>query len=793
MSIEDANMDREGRGDMTAWEPADGEAHVAVIGMAVRFGAADDLDTYRELLRGSGGADPAVPLVDAYAFDNRFFGISPRESALLDPQQRILLECAHRALEDAAHDPSGDKRVVGIYAGGSSTAHAARLRDRTDRLPYLDDRQVRASTGADFLAARAAYRLGLTGPAVSVQAAGATALVAVHTAVQALLGGECDLALAGAVTVRTEEDGADGAGGCAMVALKPLEAAVADGDRIYAVVRGTAVGRSGPGESEQQGRERIARDAHLVGGVDPETVTAVDAAPALHVTDVAPGMAAFVRAVLAVYDPEPSAATAARPRRAGVSVSAPFGCHACAIVEEPPAPEERPDEASSPDSWDWQLLPFSARTSTALADTAARLRDHLQRSADVALRDVAWTLQTGRTAHARRGWVVARDAAEAAQELGGVKLPGAATGPASAGAPPVVFTFPGHGGQHLGMARQLYRTDPHFRTDVDAGAQLARAELDLDLRAVLNPVGVEAEEAARRALADGGIAQIAVFVVEYALARALMRWGVRPAAVAGHSLGGYAAACIAGVVSFPDAFRMVVDRTRLLLTIAPGAMAAVRMPEHELLPLLPEGVDIGVISGPDQVTITGPRTLVEQFVEDGKGKGIETRLLNIPGAGHSSLVEPVLGEYAERLKSVEFRSPQIRVVSDSTGTWADPERIATAGYWCDHMRGTVRYHDVLQTLDAYEGCVLLEVGPGTTLTSLARRHAGLRAGHLVLHTLPHPTDPTADTRTVLDALGALWAAGTDIDWSALHTGARPRRTGLPGHPLRRDRFPLPTG
>ncbi|NUR00274.1 MAG: polyketide synthase, partial [Streptomyces sp.] len=247
--------------DLAPGEPDfDPEAHVAVIGMAARFGQAADLDAFR----GSRSADPADttggPLADPYAFDHRFFGISPRESAILDPQQRVLLECSQHALEDAAHDPAGDETVIGIYAGGATTTHAALLRRRIAGQAQIDDRQVRAATGADFLASRVAYKLGLTGPAVSVQAAGATALVAVHIAVQALLGGECDLALAGSVTVYGSEGAAPG-GGCAVAVLKPLRAALEAGDRIYAVVRGTAVGTVGAGESAAAGRARVARDA----------------------------------------------------------------------------------------------------------------------------------------------------------------------------------------------------------------------------------------------------------------------------------------------------------------------------------------------------------------------------------------------------------------------------------------------------------------------------------------------------------------------------------------------------
>ncbi|MEV6479350.1 type I polyketide synthase [Streptomyces sp. NPDC051576] len=779
---------------MTQWDPDD-DPRIAMVGMAARIGTVtgdggpgETADPAEEAAgqpwRIAGGLDTRRPLAGYQAFDHRFFGVSPRESALLDPQHRILLECAQHALEDAGQRPSDDDLVIGVYAGGGATGHAAWLRGPAGP-SGVDDRQIRAGTGADFLAARVAYKLGLTGPAVSLQAAAATGLVAVHTAVQALLGGECDLALAGAVSVRPAADGPTATGGCVVIVLKPLATAEEQGDRILAVVSGTAVGRSAPNESDGDGRDRIARYAALAADTDPDTVTPVEVAHADGVTDVAPAMAALVQAVLAMYEAEPGG-----PGRAGVTVSASFGLHAGAVLEPPPAPPQSAGEEAV-----WQLLPLSAKTPDALADVASDLRDHLLRVAGsgnpTPLREVAWTLQTGRTAHVRRACVVARDTAGAAEELAGLKTGERVVGDSAGGAPPVVFTFPGHGGQHLGMARELYRTDDRFRADVDTAAELVQAETGLDLRPVLDPVGDAAEEAARQALSDGGTAQHAVFVVEHALARALQHRGVRPAAVVGHSLGGYAAACVAGVFSLPDAVRMVVARTRLLLSLAPGAMAAVRMPERELLTLLPAGVGIGAISGPDQVTISGPRTMVEEFVTRAQDKDIEARLLKIPGAGHSSLVDPVLGEFAAFLESVEFRAPDIPVISDTTGTWARPEHIATPDYWCEHMRRTVRYHDVLRTLAAFDDCALVEVGPGTTLTSLARRDSALRRDHLVMPLLPHPTDPTPAPETFLTALGALWTAGVDIDWAALHEGYRPRRTGLPGYPFRRTEFPLP--
>ncbi|MFJ8476082.1 acyltransferase domain-containing protein [Kitasatospora sp. NPDC094011] len=782
---------------MTAYDPADGGAEIAVIGLAARFGPAADVEAFREQPRTAAGPDLA--LADPYDFDNTFFGISPREAVIMDPQQRLLMECAYHALEDAGVRTGAQDGVVGIYAGGGTTGHAARLRARADRLVHVDDREIRAATGADFLASRAAYKLGLTGPAVSVQAAGATTPVAVHTAVQGLLGGECDLALAGAVTVLVAEDGT-ATGGCGIVVLKPLAAALADGDRIHAVVRATAVGTAGRGEAPAAARDRIARDARAVGGVDAGAVLVVGPpAAGANPTDTAPATAAFIQNVLAVQDgglPGGAGAWPAGdgPRRVGLSAAGPFGGHAHVIVEQAPAgPEPEPEGADrrpAAAGEGWQLLPFSARSAAGLDGLAARLGEHLEHPGPAELPDTAWTLQTGRTSYPHRRYVVARTAAEAVEELATAKAPGRAARRASGEAPPVVFTFPGNGGQHLGMARELYRVDARFRADIDACSRHVLAEQGLDPRRLVDPAADD-EEQVRRELALGIIAQTGVFVVEYALARAFARWGVRPSAVVGHSLGAYAAACVAGVFSFPDAVELVGKRTELLAGLKPGAMAAVRLPEADLIPLLPDGVGIAAISGPDQVSVSGPRDLVERFVEEAAAAGHEVRLLRIPGAGHSSLVDPVLDEFEAFVAGVELHEPSVPVVSDTTGTWADPGAITTPGYWREHMRRTVRYHDVLDTLAGIPHAVLLECGPGTSLSSLARRHPRLREEHEILQALPHPTDPTSDVRILLAALGGLWTAGVDVAWPELHAPHTPRKTTVPGHPFRRTAFPVP--
>ncbi len=868
-------------------DPADIDSRVAVVGMAARYPQAPNVERYWENLcagvesvsvieegTGEGGTVTAYGVLEgADEFDNEFFGYSPREALIIDPQHRVLLECAYHALEDAGCDPQRTEDVIGIYAGGSTTPYPSVLLQQLDQLPSVDEWQIRVATGPDFLATRVAYKLRLTGPAVTVQTACSTSLVAVHTAAQALLAGECDVALAGGVSVRlplprntyreggvfspdghlrafdAEGRGIVGGSGAGVVVLKPLGNAIDDGDHIHAVLLGSAVNNDGAAKigftaPSVEGQAQAVRAAQQVAGVPARSITYIEthgtgtplgdpievaalagvypppdgtqdrcwlgsAKTNIGHTDAAAGAAGFIKAALAVEHgvippslnfttPNPQIdfestpfrvntilrpwQPTGHPRRAGVSALGVGGTNAHVVIEEPPSRTPVPREPGR------QLLPLSARSTAALEEMTGLLGEHLARQSEEDLADTAWTLQTGRPAHRHRAFLVGEDAADSARVLSAGRHRRLVTGEVPQETPDVVFTFPGQGGQHVGMTRELYATDPGFRADVDECAAWALPLLGRDLREVLYPKDEEQRIAAERALSSIDVGQPAVFVVEYALARLWQRWGVRPSAVAGHSLGAYAAACVAGVFSLEDAVALAVRRGRLLQGLPAGSMAAVGLPESEVLPLLPEGLDIGAVNSPDQVVVSGPSELVERFVRDFPRPDVEVKPLKIATAGHSALVEPVLEEFESFLAGITFRRPTIPVVSDTTGQWADPEQITTPAYWRAHMRQAVRFSDVLTVLGGTQDRVLLEVGPGLTLTSLARRHPATGESHLMLQSLPHPADPTPETSILLTAAGRLWTAGIELDWAELH-GGRPRfRTKLPAYPFQRRSF-----
>ncbi|MBH1934819.1 acyltransferase domain-containing protein [Streptomyces sp. AV19] len=869
---------------MTPEERAEYEDHVAVIGMAGRFPGAPDVERFWENLLQARETvsvlddrrDPARPeFTPAYGvldgagdFDAGFFGLSPNDALITDPQQRLLLECAHEALERAGHGAE-DRPVTGVFVGASANGYAEAVRARLDRLPFLDEWQLRQANATDFLATRIAYHLDLTGPALAVQTACSTSLVAVHVAVQALLNGECDMALAGGASVlphlprprytpggivspdghcRTfdaDSAGTVGASAVGLVVLRPLIEALEDGDHVHAVIRGSAVNNDGrhkagftaPGVA---GQAEVVRAAHLAAGVDAGDVGYVEAhgtATALgdpiEVTaltrafrestdrrghcrigsvktnvghaDAAAGVVGLIKTVLSVEHgvlpaslhfrrPNPAidfasspfevnAATrpweSAGPRIAGVNALGVGGTNAHVVVAEPPA---RP---ASPPGRRHQLVVVSGRTATAADEAARRLAGHLRSRPGTHLADAAWTLQTGRTHHPHRRFVVARDAGGAA-----AALPAVTGGGAASGAEPV-FLFAGQGGQHLGMASELYADEPEFRRHLDEAAEWAAGPLGLDLRETLFPADEGGRPAAAARLATIALSQPAVFAVQYATARLLESWGIRPAAVTGHSLGAYAAACVAGVFAPRDAMRLVVERGRLLGTVPAGAMAAVKLPEDRLAPQLPPELSVGAVNGPGQCTVTGPAKSVARFAEELVGRGVEARLLRIDTAGHSPLVEPISGRFAEFVGSLERGLPVLPVLSDTTGQWADPEEVRSVAYWTRHLREPVRFGEALTTLFGSPVQALVDIGPGRTLSTLARQHPGYEPKQAVVHLTPHPAEDASQAATLLSGVGELWARGAELDFAALHGGEERRRVVLPSYPFERRTYLVP--
>jgi acyl transferase domain-containing protein len=867
------------------------DTDIAVVGMAGRFPGARNLREYWHNLRNgvesidvasdeqllAAGVDAAqladpnyvkatAALPGMEMFDAAFFGFSPREAAVMDPQHRHFLECAWEALEDAGHTPERFGGAIGVFGGSGHNAY----------MPYnlLNNRKLMQSMGfflvrhtgndKDFLTTRVSYLLNLKGPSVNVQTACSTSLVAIHMGVQSLLNRECDMALAGGVTIELPHhqgyvyregeilspDGhchafdADSQGtvfgsGVGIVVLRRLADAIADGDHIHAVIKGSAINNDGAMKvgylaPSVDGQAQAISEALAIANVSAETITYVEAhgtgTPVgdpieiaaltqafrqstersgycgigsvksnIGHTDTAAGVASFIKVALAMqhrelpptlrfsranpacdFETSPFFVNAAlrpwtagdAPRRAGVSSLGVGGTNAHLIVEEAPL-----REAGSA-SRRHQLVMLSGKTTTALAANTAALTGHLTAQPDANLADVAYTLRVGRQAMLQRRFVVAADRAAAMDMLCSNDAQRVVTIAAPSAERSVAFMFAGGGAQYPGMGADLYHEEPVFRAVVDECLALMARISDADYRSLLFPPA-EAREHAAAVLQRPAMALPALFTIQLAQARLWMSWGIEPTAMIGHSMGEYTAAHLAGVFSLEDALRLVHLRGRLFETLPEGAMLSVSMPASDLRTMLPAELSIAADNGPSLCVAAGPVRAIEALQKTLEDREIDSVRVRISVAAHSSMLEPILSEFSAFFSRIAMTPPTRPFVSNLSGTWITPAEATDPKYWVRHLRQTVQFGTGLQQLLADDSCILLEVGPGRTLATLARTHAGRRPSQPVLNSLRHPDEPVHDQAFVLGVLGRLWGEGARIDWDAFASGEKRLRVPLP--------------
>jgi amino acid adenylation domain-containing protein/non-ribosomal peptide synthase protein (TIGR01720 family) len=873
---------------------------VAIVGMAGRFPGAHDVEAFWTNLRNGvesisfftdeelvAAGVPKAWLEDpnyvkargslegADLFDAALFGYTPREAQLIDPQQRVFLECAWEALERAGYDPERFAGLIGVYAGATGNTYVANLRSNRALLASVGTLQTITGSGGDFLPTRASYKLNLRGPSVNVQTACSTSLVAIHQACQALNGFECDVALAGGASITVplkaghyyqEEgivspdghcrafdaraQGTVGGSGVGVVALKRLADAIADGDVIHAVIRGTAINNDGSLKvgytaPSVEGQAEVIALAQAVAGVEPEDITYIEAhgtgtalgdpieIAALNRAfggggsrkrrscaigslksnvghlDAAAGVAGVVKTAMALKHRElppslhferpnpqidfesspffvndrlrPWDVPAGAPRRAGVSSFGIGGTNAHVVLEEAPAPGPSDRGRAS------QLFVLSAKTSTALDAMTANLREFFIQHPDTNLADAAYTLQVGRKVLAHRRMLVCGSVEEATAILSSGDERQMAHAVRDEGRPSLVFMFSGQGAQYAGMARALYESEAVFRQEVDRCCDLLAKHLDLDLRELLYPSEARAAEA-KRLLDQTRFTQPALFVTEYALAQLWASWGIVPAAMIGHSIGEYVAACCAGVFSLEEALPLVAARGRLVGALPEGSMLAVDLSEQDVRPMLDESVAIAAVNSSLQCVVSGPHDAIATLERALAARGANPRALATSHAFHSPMMAPALRDFESELRKVRLRAPAVPFVSNVTGTWIREDQATDPAYWVTHLRETVRFSEGLDTLLEDPDRVLLEVGPGQTLASLAKRHPRRSASHVVLSTLGHQAAGKSDGEAITGTLGQLWLAGSTPDWAGVHGGERRRRVELPTYPFERQRY-----
>ncbi|MGX1885135.1 type I polyketide synthase, partial [Streptomyces sp. NPDC055287] len=805
-------------------------------------------------------------------FDAAFFGISPREAATMDPQQRLVLELAWEALEDAGIVPA-------TLAGSRTAVFVGTLRDDYASLLYQYGSQAitqhtMAGVNRGVIANRVSYHLGLHGPSLTVDAAQSSSLVAVHLACESLRAGESSMAIAAGVNLNILAESAvaeerfgglspDGTAytfdarangfvrgeGGGVVVLKPLSQAVADGDTIYGVIRGSAVNNDGatPGLTVPSvvAQEEVLREAYRKAAVDPAAVQYVE----LHGTGTpvgdpieaaalgaalgaakssgelllvgsaktnvghlegAAGIVGLLKALLSLSHREiPASLNFRTPNPeipldelrlavqreltdwphddrelvAGVSSFGMGGTNAHVVLSEGPTPDgERPGERPTPVAGR-TVLPFivSGRAREALPAQAGRLRDTLAADESLRVADVGWSLLSTRTTFDHRAVVLAEDRAELLQGIEalatGAPAAGVVSGAPAPGGLGVLFT--GQGAQRTGMGQELYEAFPAFAAAFDAVA----AELDPLLERPLRDVIAAGDD-----LDLTGFTQPALFAVEVALYRLVEAWGVTPDRLAGHSVGEIAAAHVAGVLSLPDAARLVAARGRLMQALpAGGAMIAVGAPEAELLPLLAgreHEVAVAAVNGPSSVVLSGDENAAVALAGLLGQQGRKTKRLTVSHAFHSPRMEPMLDAFREVVAGLEFKEPRIAVVSTvtgravTTGQWSDPE------YWVDQVRRPVRFLDAVRTMEAAGVTTFLELGPDGVCSAMA---ADSVLDAAATAAVPALRQGRPEPQALLSALATVFVRGRSVDWSAAYRDTGARRVPLPMYAFQRER------
>jgi len=884
---------------------------IAIIGMSGRFPGAENVEQlWKNLLDKKNSIskwtvdeiDASVPaevrndpdyvkargvITDADKFDAGFFGVNPRVAALMDPQQRVFLETAWGALEDAAYDPAQFAGLIGVYAGmGNNTYFTRNVIGHPELIEQVGDFAVMTANEKDYIATRLAFEFDLRGPALSIHTACSTSLVAIAQAFKALRDGECDMALAGGIALtvpfnsgivyneggmyspdgstRTFDAGGKGTSfsdGVGIVVLKRLDDAIRDNDHIYATIKGAALNNDGSDKASftapsVRGQAEVIAMAQADAGVSPSEVTYVEthgtatplgdpievealtlafnsAIPGQarndgskycaigsiksnigHLTAAA-GAAGVIKTALALQQekipasigfekPNPSIDFAnspfrvaadniawprtSTPRIAGVSSFGVGGTNAHVILAEPPA------AVASSASRTKQLLMLSAKTKTSLDAMTENLRAWLEAHPNASLADAAFTLQLGRRHFKHRRLIVGGSHGEVIEAIANKDPNLIGTRELHEAAPGVVFMFPGQGSQYVNMGRDLCDSEPVFKQHFDRCCDLFTKELGTSpgsvpgasLRDIIFPKAGEEEKAAEQ-LKQTIYTQASLFTMHYSLAKLWMHWGITPDAMIGHSIGEFAAACLAGVFSLEDAVKLVANRGRMMQELPGGSMLSVRAAEEDVAKRLPAGCSIAANNGPQLCVASGPHEAIAKFQAELEKDGITCKLLVTSHAFHSPMMEAIVAPYKKVVESVKLNAPRIPIISTVTAEWLKDDEAVSSKYWSDHLLATVRFAQAVKFAWSDADRVMLEVGPRTTATTLARQQSADPKKQAAVSSLTDSACKGNELTQVLKAIGGLWQSGVLIDWSKFYGTEQRHRIALPTYAFERVR------
>ncbi|MDR3442063.1 MAG: amino acid adenylation domain-containing protein [Legionella sp.] len=866
---------------------------VAIVGMACRLPGANSVQEYwtnlcegKECLKrfdeeqlsnspmknkfGDAHFVPVRGVLDNISqFDANFFGFIPGDAQIADPQQRLLLECAWEALEHASIAPKkAANKTISVFAGMSDSTYLhANLQKNRWFMKEHNLLQQHIATSSSMLSTQISYRFNLKGRSLNVNTACSTGLVAVEQACQDLILGHSDVSLAGATSIVTPQEGGymhqnggvvspDGScrplaessngtvfsNGVGVVVLKRLADAIADGDKIYAVIHGRGVnndgsdklGFSAPSTKGQMAciREAMSQAKVKAGdmGYLEAHATAISLGDVIEInaltsvyreetakkqycylgsvkgnighTEVTSGIAGLIKTVLCLHHQKiPPMCHWSKPNPALFLNKSPFKVNG-ELKEWTIKSGKRYAGVSSfgvggtnihlvlgeylqpevtPVTVDKeQLMILSAKTEKSLEQNTHNMLQYVSaQKPAISLADVAYTLQTGREDFEWRRFAVGKTVAELKHDL--TQKPMSLCNENLQHK--VAFMFPGQGMQYHLMAMDLMEKAPLFRALVEKGVNQAANYLHCDLLSIIcNPEDERINQTQ--------FAQPILFIIEYALAQLLMSYGIKPEVFIGHSLGEYVAACLADVFSFEDAIVMVCGRGLLMASAEPGAMLAIECSEEEFLGYQKNiPVELALQNAPNHCVASGTAKDIDALEQLLLSVGKSCQRLKVSHAFHSRLMATIEKPFKELMGHIALSAPLIPIVSNVTGTWMSAEEACSPDYWYRHLRHTVKLNDGFNTLLTHTNFFFVEVGPGYSLSAFLK--ATMRAHNqtaYLTHTLPNHHRQTGDYHQLLVALGELWQQGVNIDWNSLHEGEQRQHVPLPTYAFQRQHY-----
>lgn len=808
-------------------------------------------------------------------FDPAFFNISAREAEGMDPQQRMLLEVAWEALERAGIAPSSlIGSATGVFIGVTASDYG--LLQAMDTSSQEVNPYFNTGTPLNGCAGRLSYVMGLQGPCMAIDTACSSSLTAIHLACAALRAKECNAALAGGVNLtlspllyvtlsaagmmapdgqcKSFDDAANGyvrGEGCGIVVLKRYSDAVANGDQILGLIRGSGVNQDGAssGFTVPNGvaQQSLIRHTLERAGVAPQDIDYVEAhgtgtplgdpieAQALgnvlgqspsrvqplmvgsiksnigHLESAA-GVMGLIKLVLAMqneliprtlhlhqpntridwnrlnikplHEPVAWPRTETKKRFASVSAFGASGSNAHLVLEEAPAQAAKPTNEHSPRT---QVLAVSGKSDAALKDIVEKLRDFLGTHPDVSFEQLCFNQNTGRNQFTHRLALVANNRQQALETL----LAYSENRPTdslylgrqvAANIPNPVFLFTGQGGVYPGMGHELYDTQPAYQQAIDRCAQALDKLIDTPLLSILSQDSTLSSDY----LSQARYAQPALFAVQYALASLWRSMGIEPAAVLGHSIGEYAAACVAGALSLDDALQLVVKRAELMQSLdSPGGMTAVFADEQTvreaIRPYLTD-IDLGVVNSQNNVVVSGTPSVIKLALAPLVNAGVQTIDLTVTHAFHSPQMQSLLEPFERFAQTIVAKEPEVLYVSSLTGKVLASDQPLDAHYWRRHCRETVQFASSLKALIERGHTFFIEIGPGQVLSHLGKK------AQPEAQWLPSMINQQSDWKTLSQSVARAFVSGLQIDWSSFEAGHFTQKITLPSYPFQRKRY-----